>query len=100
MNHQAAILQNHGLLVATNSIESTVFFFMALERACQAQLLADAAAAGAGRNTIKIAAEEALITYKTNGVPMAGWFQALPEFQILEAREGKSVASLQQRSRN
>ncbi|KAF9030777.1 class II aldolase/adducin domain-containing protein [Panaeolus papilionaceus] len=87
---KAAILQNHGILVATDSIEATVFFYIALERACQVQLLADAAAAGRGRIPITIPDEEALTTYKTNGNLKAGWFQGLPEFQLLEAREGKS----------
>ncbi|KAJ6615332.1 class II aldolase/adducin N-terminal [Mycena sp. CBHHK59/15] len=45
---KAAILQNHGLLVATASIEATVHFYIALERACQVQLLADTAAAAHG----------------------------------------------------
>ncbi|PPR03538.1 hypothetical protein CVT24_007024 [Panaeolus cyanescens] len=85
---KAAILQNHGILVATDSIEATVFFYIALERACQVQLMADAAAAGRGRSTITIPDEEALVTYKTNGSLKAGWFQGLPEFQLLEAREG------------
>jgi len=87
---KAAILQNHGILVATDSIEATVFFFIALERACQVQLMADAAAAGSGKATIKIAPEDALNTYKTNGSRQAGWFQGLTEFEHLEAREGKS----------
>ncbi|KAF8902074.1 class II aldolase/adducin domain-containing protein [Gymnopilus junonius] len=90
---KAAILQNHGILVATNSIEATVFFFIALERACQVQLLADAAAAGSGRSTVKISPEDALNTYKTIGSLSAGWFQGLPEFQLLEAREGMAYES-------
>ncbi|KAF8163241.1 class II aldolase/adducin domain-containing protein [Crassisporium funariophilum] len=89
-NKKAAILQNHGLLVATDSIEATVFFFIAMEKACQVQLLADAAAAGRGRLAIKIAPEEALATYTTNGSAQAGWFQGLTEFGLLEAREGKA----------
>lgn len=86
---KAAILQNHGILVATDSIEATIFFFIALEKACQVQLMADAAAAGLGRATVKIDPADALNTYRTNGNLRAGWFQGLPEFQLLEAREGK-----------
>ncbi|TFK42648.1 arad-like aldolase/epimerase [Crucibulum laeve] len=89
-NKKAAILQNHGLLVATNSIEATLFFFIALEKACQVQLLADAAASGRGTTTVKIGPDEALNTRKSNGSMLAGWFQAQPEFQILEAKEGKT----------
>ncbi|KAH9484337.1 Meiotically up-regulated gene 14 protein [Psilocybe cubensis] len=90
---KAAILQNHGILVATDSIEATVFFFIALEKACQVQLLADAAAGGTGRATVKIAPDDALNTYKKNGTLRVGWFQGLPEFQLLEAREGKTFNS-------
>ncbi|CAA7271762.1 unnamed protein product [Cyclocybe aegerita] len=92
-NKKAAILQNHGLLVATNTIEATVFFYIALEKACQVQLLADAAAAGSGQATVKITPEDAICTYKTNGSLRAGWFQGLPEFQLLEHREGLTYKS-------
>jgi len=60
---QAAILQNHGLLVATNTIESTLFYFIALERACQAQLMSDAAAGGRGTKCNIIPPEDAAATY-------------------------------------
>lgn len=43
-NKKAAVLQNHGLLTCANSIEATVYWFISLESACRAQLLADAAA--------------------------------------------------------
>jgi len=87
---KAVILQNHGLLVATSSIEATVFFFISLEKCCQVQLLADAAAAGRGAATVKIRADEAKDTYRTVGTMRAGWFSGLPQFDVLEAREGVS----------
>ena len=76
--------------MATDSIEATVFFYIALERCCQAQLMADAAAVTHGRAPIQISDEEAAYTNKANGSLFAGWFQALPEFQLLEAREAKT----------
>ncbi|KAF8575749.1 class II aldolase/adducin domain-containing protein [Ramaria rubella] len=45
-NKKAAILRNHGLLVATSSIEATIFFFKCLEQVCRVQLMADANASG------------------------------------------------------
>ncbi|KAJ7472881.1 class II aldolase/adducin N-terminal, partial [Mycena galericulata] len=51
---KAATLQNHGLLVVSSTIEATVHFYMALERACQVQLLADTSAAVLGRKTVKV----------------------------------------------
>ncbi|TCD61810.1 hypothetical protein EIP91_007875 [Steccherinum ochraceum] len=84
---KAAILQNHGILVATNSIESTVHFYIALEKSCQVQLLADAAAAGTGRATAKVNEKDAEYTYKVIGTNLAGWFSGLPQFQALEDEE-------------
>ncbi|KAI1794564.1 class II aldolase/adducin domain-containing protein [Ganoderma leucocontextum] len=89
-NKKAVILQNHGILVATNSIEATVHFFIALEKSCQVQLLADAAAAGTGGKTVKIADVNAKITYHVVGGLPGGWFSGLPHFQALEAQEGIS----------
>jgi ribulose-5-phosphate 4-epimerase/fuculose-1-phosphate aldolase len=56
---KAALLQNHGLLTCGETIEETVFWFVSLEKCCHAQLLADAAAAGRGGETIKIGETEA-----------------------------------------
>ena len=61
---KAAFLQNHGLLTVGNSIEAAVFWFVSLEKCCQAQLMADAAAGGRGHETIKIGDEEAAFTYQ------------------------------------
>ncbi|KAL5476375.1 hypothetical protein ACEPAI_3475 [Sanghuangporus weigelae] len=82
-NKKAIILQNHGLLVATSSIEATVHYFIALEKSCQVQLLVDAAG-----HTVKIGDEEAADTYKTVGTSYGGWFSGGPAFQLLEANEG------------
>ena len=43
---KAAILQNHGLLTCGNSVEGTVFWYIALEGLCHTQLLAMAAVGG------------------------------------------------------
>jgi ribulose-5-phosphate 4-epimerase/fuculose-1-phosphate aldolase len=83
-NHKAALLQNHGLLTCGRSVESTVFWFMSLERCCQVQLMADAAAAGRNSSTRKIKDEDAAFTYKTVGSELAGWFSAKPAFDMME----------------
>jgi ribulose-5-phosphate 4-epimerase/fuculose-1-phosphate aldolase len=89
---KAALLQNHGLLTCGKSIESTVFWFMSLEKCCKVQLLADAAAAGRGGETVKITEEDAAFTYKTVGSELAGWFSGKPTFDIAE-RELKASRS-------
>ncbi|KAJ7114561.1 class II aldolase/adducin domain-containing protein [Mycena crocata] len=86
---KAAILQNHGLLVATASIEATVHFYIALERACQVQLLADTAAGVHGTTTVPINALQAAETGRIVGSAGAGWFSGCMEFMVLEREEGK-----------
>jgi ribulose-5-phosphate 4-epimerase/fuculose-1-phosphate aldolase len=85
-NKKAALLQNHGLLTVGQTVEAAVFWFVSLEKSCQAQLMADAAAAGTGGETVKIQEEDAAFTYKTVGSPRAGWFSAKPAFDVM-ARE-------------
>jgi len=42
-DHKAVILRNHGLLTVGHSVEEAVWWFVTMERTCQAQLLAEAA---------------------------------------------------------
>ncbi|KAH7187747.1 class II aldolase/adducin domain-containing protein [Fusarium oxysporum] len=86
--HKAALLQNHGLLTVGKTIEEAVFWFIALEKCCHAQLLADAAATGTGSQTIKISEEDALHTQKTLGSSLAGFFSAKPMFDIIDKETG------------
>ncbi|KAJ7678023.1 class II aldolase/adducin domain-containing protein [Mycena polygramma] len=85
---KAAILANHGLLVATPTIEATIYYYFALERACQVQILADTAAAAQGRATIKVTPEKAIETGRVVGSPISGWFGGSMEFMVLEREEG------------
>jgi len=82
-NKKAALLQNHGLLTCGQTIEETVFWFVSLEKCCHAQLMADAAAAGRGGETVKIGDKDAEFTYNTVGTPKAGWFSAKPLFDVI-----------------
>jgi ribulose-5-phosphate 4-epimerase/fuculose-1-phosphate aldolase len=85
---KAALLQNHGLLTCGKSIESTVFWFMSLEKCCHAQLMADAAAGGRGGETVKIDEADAAYTHKQVGTERAGWFSAKPTFDVMEHESG------------
>ncbi|KAG1730720.1 class II aldolase/adducin domain-containing protein [Suillus occidentalis] len=88
-SNKAAILQNHGILVATESIEATVFFFISMEKCCQVQMMADQAAAARGQRTRLIDPETAAETRRILGTDIGGWFDGIPEFQLLEHEEGK-----------
>ncbi|THH07132.1 hypothetical protein EW145_g3592 [Phellinidium pouzarii] len=86
-NNKVIILQNHGLLVATSSIESTVHYFSSLEKCCHVQLTTDAVAGRTRVPKITIGDKEAVGTYQAVGA--GGWFSGRTQFQALEAREGK-----------
>lgn len=90
---KAAILANHGLLTTGATVEATVFWFMSLEKCCHVQLMADAAAAGRGVKTVHVNKEDAAFTYKTVGTPMAGWFSAKPEFDMIMHEHGEEILS-------
>ncbi|MBT2444600.1 class II aldolase/adducin family protein [Streptomyces sp. ISL-36] len=72
-DHKAVILKNHGLLTVGHSVAEAVWWFVTMERSCQAQLLAMAA----GTPQL-IDRETALITRGQVGTHLAGWFQARP----------------------
>lgn len=63
-------------------------FYVALEKSCQVQLLADAAAAGSGVKPCKVGHDEALISRGLVGSMQAGYFNGLTYYQLLEAQEG------------
>ncbi|POW19516.1 hypothetical protein PSHT_04563 [Puccinia striiformis] len=85
---KAVILQNHGLLTTSTSIEGAVWWFISLESLCRIQLLADAAAGGRGIKTIKAGEAEAAFTYKATGSHLAGWAQAQPYFDQIHEKSG------------
>lgn len=70
---KAVILQNHGLLTVGESVDEAAFWFMSLDRTCQAQLLVDAATAGSGQKAKLIGEAEAEFTYQQVGLPAKGW---------------------------
>jgi ribulose-5-phosphate 4-epimerase/fuculose-1-phosphate aldolase len=81
-DHKAVILQNHGLLTTGETVAEAVWWFITMERSCQAQLLAMAAG-----KPISIDRETALATYGQVGFHLAGWFQAQPLFDQIYASD-------------
>ncbi len=82
---KAVILRNHGLLTVGQTVEEAAWWFITMERSCQAQLMAEAAG-----KPVKISHESASVTREQIGNPMAGWFQ----FQPLWARISREQPDL------
>jgi ribulose-5-phosphate 4-epimerase/fuculose-1-phosphate aldolase len=73
---KAVILRNHGLLTVGQTVESAIWWFVTMERSCQAQLIAKAAG-----TPIHIDPANAAQTYGQVGNEFAGWFQFQPLFE-------------------
>ena len=81
-DRKAAILQNHGLITVGETIEAAAWWFITMERSCQAQLLAEAA------GTPKLIDHDvALLTRETVGSPLAGWFSFQPLYDVITAEQ-------------
>lgn len=79
---KAAILQNHGLLTVGETVDAAAWWYITMERTCQAQLMAEAA------GTVQlIGPEHAATTYKTVGTPLAGWFSFKPLYDVITAEQ-------------
>jgi ribulose-5-phosphate 4-epimerase/fuculose-1-phosphate aldolase len=74
---KAVILRNHGLLTVGHTVDEAAWWFITMERSCQAQLMAEAAG-----TPVRIDRENAELTAGQVGQPVAGWFS----FQPLYAR--------------
>jgi ribulose-5-phosphate 4-epimerase/fuculose-1-phosphate aldolase len=72
-DNKAAILRNHGLLTVGTTVDSAVWWFITMERSCQAQLLAMAAGP-----RILIEPEMAKTTAQQVGSEVAGWLSFQP----------------------
>ncbi|MCV6615532.1 MAG: class II aldolase/adducin family protein [Cellvibrionaceae bacterium] len=79
---KAIILQNHGLLTVGQSVEAAAWWYITMERSCQAQLMAEAA------GTPKlISPEHARQTHETVGSELAGWFSFKPLFDVISKEQ-------------
>jgi len=76
--NKACILRNHGLLTVGASVDSAVWWFITMERTCQAQL----AAMSAGK-TISIDDHQARLTHSQVGSEVAGAFSFHPLHSVI-----------------
>jgi len=73
---KAAIHQNHGLFTVGQTVDEAAFWFVSMERSCQAQLMAMAAG-----TPQEIRPDYAEYTAAQTGFPLAGWFSFQPLWQ-------------------
>jgi len=78
--HKAVILRNHGLLAVGHSVDEAAWWFITMERSCQAQLLAEAAG-----TPVPIDADQAALTQTQVGSHIAGWFSFQPLYDWIVA---------------
>ncbi len=76
-DRKAIILRNHGLLTVGQTVDETAWWFITLDRTCQAQLMAEAAG-----TPVQIDPDVASLTYSQVGTHHIGWFS----FQSLYAK--------------
>jgi ribulose-5-phosphate 4-epimerase/fuculose-1-phosphate aldolase len=79
---KAVILRNHGLLTVGTSVGAAAYWFIAMDRSCQAQLLAEAAG-----TPVPIAPEDAKVTHDQIGSEVAGSFQFEVLYNLVVAQE-------------
>jgi ribulose-5-phosphate 4-epimerase/fuculose-1-phosphate aldolase len=79
---KAVILSNHGLLTVGHSVDEAAWWFITMERTCQAQLLAEAAG-----TPVHIDADQAEKTAGQIGTHGSGWYSFQPLYDSIVARQ-------------
>ncbi len=77
-SNKAVILQNHGMLTVGQTVDEAAWFFITLDRTCQAQFLAESIG-----KPILITPESARIAHRQVGNPRVGWFQYQPLWDMI-----------------
>jgi ribulose-5-phosphate 4-epimerase/fuculose-1-phosphate aldolase len=80
---KAAILANHGLLTVGHTVDEAAWWFITMERSCQAQLLAEAARTA----PVPIDHDQAEKTARQVGNRGAGWFSFQPLYEWIVAEQ-------------
>jgi ribulose-5-phosphate 4-epimerase/fuculose-1-phosphate aldolase len=77
-DRKSAILKNHGLLTVGYSVEEAVWWFISMERCCQAQIMVESM-----RGEPELISPEVALSTRDNevGFPAAGWFSFQPLWQ-------------------
>jgi ribulose-5-phosphate 4-epimerase/fuculose-1-phosphate aldolase len=80
--NKAIILRNHGLLTVGHTVDEAAWWFITMERTCQAQLLAMAAG-----EPVLIDDDDAALAQEQIGHHLAGWFSFQPLFRVIKRDE-------------
>jgi ribulose-5-phosphate 4-epimerase/fuculose-1-phosphate aldolase len=80
--HKATIHRNHGLFTVGHSVDEAAWWFITMERSCQAQLLAEAAG-----TPVLIDDEGARYTRDNSAGHAAGWFSFQPLWDEISRSE-------------
>jgi ribulose-5-phosphate 4-epimerase/fuculose-1-phosphate aldolase len=81
-DRKAVILSNHGLLTVGHTVDEAAWWFITMERTCQAQLLAEAAG-----SPQCIAVDQAEKTAAQVGSHGAGWYSFQPLYEWIVAEQ-------------
>ncbi len=77
--NKAVILRNHGLLTVGQSVDEAAWWFVAMERACQVQMMAEST----GSKPVLIDPESAAHTYEQMGLPDIGKEDFKPLYDMI-----------------
>jgi ribulose-5-phosphate 4-epimerase/fuculose-1-phosphate aldolase len=75
---KAVILRNHGLLTVGHSVDEAAWWFITMDRSCQAQLMAEAAG-----TPVLIDPDHARLTSRQVGSHHMGWFSFQPLYDMI-----------------
>ena len=81
-DNKVIILQNHGILTTGPSVDIALWFYMSMERCCQAQLMAEAAG-----DPIIISHDTAIKTRGFIANDIAAWASYQPAFDMIVKKE-------------
>ncbi|KEZ43277.1 hypothetical protein SAPIO_CDS4717 [Scedosporium apiospermum] len=76
------ILLNHGLLTVGQTVDEAAYLYTLMERSCEVQLLADAAAAGTGNEKILVNEDAARFTFKAASDPEGLYCHFQPDLEL------------------
>ena len=77
------ILRNHGLITVGSTVDEACYLYTLMERSCQVQLLAEAAAAN-GVPKVYVPEESARYTFEHSSDPEALYWEAQPDMEYEE----------------